>query len=366
MISLEKNSDDWSNWSVTINNTIYKLGNVGSMYSDKTYDVWLDEGHLPLSILKEINISKLPSELILHFYAANGELGKNVEYISLCTHPEERHLSYTWEINTIEWKGYINPFIIRDAVAEYLTIHLYNGSKDKINVDNEDAIASIIFDVDFTDDNLWHVINNIKNDINNALSEVEEKLIVDEYSNKIVAKFEFDSTVQQACSSYLFYFIEFLKDMGINADGNIRTHGNRVLFTVEPKSKEESLLVISKALSIYLSTPEIDTKDIKYLNQNPDPLTELKVEKLKSEIDRLKSSLRTSEALVRYQDSLLSNTTYQEILPKSPIDGLCEVYIDNEKQEKESFLGGAIKLGVYKKAGVEIDWKLLLQYFSRK
>ncbi len=97
MINLEKNADDWSDWSVTINNTIYKLGNVGSMYSDKTYDVWLDEGHLPLSILKEMSISKLPSELILYFYAANGELGKNVEYISLCTHPEERHLSYTWE-----------------------------------------------------------------------------------------------------------------------------------------------------------------------------------------------------------------------------------------------------------------------------
>lgn len=368
MIKLDKCSDDWKEWQVTIDGNSFNLGDIGSSYSENTFDIHLESNFIPLSSLPTLSLSDIPRELVINLDGADGGLGKYVRYIFISTYPGEEYFGYVWEIDPEKWESPLNPFMIRDELAKHLVHSLCDDDPIKVSSENDDYMATIYFNIDYhlPSEDLLSAIEMVKNTINVGLERAEEKLLLGGYSNKIVAKFQFAPEAQQACTSYLLYFIEFLRDMGIDADGQIESHESKVLFAVQPKSKDESLTVISQALAMYLSSSEVDTRNITPLVKELDPLTELKIEKLKSEIDRLKSSLRTNEAILRYQDRLLTNSEHVAKLPKQPIEGLSEVYVDDKKLDKGSFLGGGIKLGVYKKAGIEIDWKALISFFSRK
>ncbi|MGP7735791.1 hypothetical protein [Oceanimonas smirnovii] len=368
MIELDKTSEDWKEWQVTIDGNSYNLGDIGSRYSENTFDIHLDGDFIALSSLLSGSLSDLPKELVINLDGADGGLGEHVKYILISTYPGEEHFGYVWEIDPEKWESPLNPFMIRDEVANYLLHSLCDGDPKKVQSENDDYMAAIYFNIDYRlpARDLLSAVELVKNAINVGLESAEEKLLLGGYSNKIVAKFQFAPEAQQACTSYLLYFIEFLRDMGINANGRIENHESKVLFTVEPKSKNESLTVISQALAMYLSSSEVDTGSIAPIVDELDPLTELKIEKLKNEIDRLKSSLRTNEAILRYQDRLLTNSEQVTKLPKQPLEGLCEVYVDDKKQDKGSFLGGGVRLGVYKKAGLEIDWRALISFFSLK
>ncbi|BCL72184.1 hypothetical protein TUMSATVNIG1_41510 [Vibrio nigripulchritudo] len=366
MIKLDRASHDWKEWQVSIDGTSFSLGDIGSPYSENTFDIRLESNFIPLSSLPTPSLSDIPRELVINLGGANGELGKHVTYIFISTYPGEEYFGYVWEIDPEKWESPLNPFMIRDELAKHLVHSLCDGDPKRVSSANDDYMATIYFNIDYSlpNEDLLSTIETVKNTIDVGLEKAEEKLLLGGYSNKIVAKFQFAPEAQQACTSYVLYFIEFLRDMGIDANGQIESHESNVLFTVEPKSKDESLTVISQALAMYLSSSEVDIHNITPSADELDPLTELKIEKLKSEIDRLKSSLRTNEAILRYQDRLLTNSKHTQ-LPKQPLEGLSEVYVDDKKLDKGSFLGGGIKLGVYKKAGIEIDWKALISFFSR-
>ncbi|RYV00961.1 hypothetical protein SOPP22_19420 [Shewanella sp. OPT22] len=369
MIRLEKNGKGWKGWEewqVYVNDVVFDLKEFGSKYDDEQI-YFPDSSKYKLKIT-ELSLNKfgnLPSELLLDIYNDDHSLGKHVANVMFCNSrtPRNKCLSYFWEIKLDTWKGQFNPFLIRDELIKRIKLQQHFSISEKITSDDDLGSAAIFFDLDFDQvDNYQELFTSLAKFLNNSFAEIEEELSIGGFSEKVVARFSFDSQAQQACLSYLNYFIDFLKDIGIQSHSEVKRSSENTIFSIIPDSKETSLQMISDALSFYLNLPRV-SQDISSIGG--DPLTELKVERLKAEIDKLKSSLRTSEAIIKYQEHLLVDGSNSSKL-KEPIDALSDIYVDTEKKDTTEFLNGGIKLGVFKKGGVEFHWGTLLNYFKPK
>tara|TARA_B110000211_G_scaffold222699_1_gene271684 strand:+ start:564 stop:1679 length:1116 start_codon:yes stop_codon:yes gene_type:complete len=369
MIKLKKNNSDWKQWIVEVGELEYLLGETGSVWGDGLYSFPTDETILNISDIETIAFSDLPNELQLDVKNKDGKLGSFVVSILLNNSTDKPYLGYTWEIDPEKWKGHLNPYSVRSELYQILnTDTQYSIDISPSSISNDFGCATLFFEVASESINdIWCNKEKFSNFLDESLKLAEERVLVGGVSQKVVAKFSFDKNAEQACSTYLMYFIEFLRDLGINAESSFNKDNGDVIFSIIPKDKDTALLQISEALSFYMKLPNSSFNDMP--DNNYDPIAELKLEKLRSEIERLKSSLRINEALIRYQDTLISDqiitksNTVTTSFQKEPIDGLSYIYVDDNKQDKDTFLGGGVKLGVMKKAGIEIDWKALINYF---
>lgn len=73
--------------------------------------------------------------------------------------------------------------------------------------------------------------------------------------NSVIASFCFPETLKGPCGQYLWYFADFLKDLGINATSKINDEAGRILFSVTPNDDLEALDKIREALAVYLTLP---------------------------------------------------------------------------------------------------------------
>lgn len=366
MIQLVKNGENWKEWIVVVDDKSFVLGENGSQYSDVVFNFDPTNLNLTASMLIDLNVTDLPQELSITFYNVDDILGKYISSITLCTHPDYLYWGYTWEIEPENSEVFYNPYVLRNEVHKILRDRVCSDNPNSAQI-SDDFGACIFFDVDpsYWNQGLALGIERIKEHINDAVEDSERVLALGGYTNKVVASFNVSPTYQQACSSYLHYFTEFLRDIGVNADSKLDNYNGKILLSITPRDKEESLKLIAEALSLYLNSSEVNTDSI--IPTNLDPLAEFKIDKFKGEIDRLKVNLRSAEAIIKYQDSLLVSRSEDHLqLPRTPIEGLCEVQINEYKQDKKEFLNGAIKLGVFNKAGVELDWSRLIDYFSSK
>jgi hypothetical protein len=377
MIKLNNKDPDWKNWIVQVNDKEYLLGENGYPWGGDIYSFpSRSEEKLTIDLLGNLNFCDIPPQLQLDVTNSNDTLGKYVRSILLVNSKEEAFLGYTWEIDPSNWDGNLNPYLIRDMMFEVLN----SQSEFPINISKESSIsnemdtAALHFDIKKSEiTKFWNNKNIFSNFLNESVTLAEEKVAIGGFINKVVAKFEFDEYSQQTFSTYLMYFIEFLKDLGIETNGEFKKKGNSLIFSITPKNKDVALTQISEALAFYLKLPQINLNDVSDVSDvNSNPIAELKLEKLRSEIERLKSNQRINEALLKYQDSLIYklNSNQLKVIeqPKinAPIDSVSYIYVDDKKQEKKSFLSGGIKLGVMKKAGIEIDWSSLIGHFRSK
>lgn len=86
----------------------------------------------------------------------------------------------------------------------------------------------------------------------------EKHLTTNLNRGSLVTFFDFPPTVKVACEQYLQYFIQFLDDLGIEADSELTSTAGKVLFSVTPRSDEEALEAIQGALAAYLELPKGD------------------------------------------------------------------------------------------------------------
>ncbi len=373
MILLDKVSPDSAKWVVKVGGGEYILGEHGDYNEDDTY-IFPVSSALELNIrdFKDFELQDLPSELTLIINNYGRILGNNISCIWLNSSNNKPSLVYYWEIETHEWEGSLNPYALRN------TIHgiLENDVEYFINFEsnpryNEGGSATLCIEIkaDSIEEH-WDKREKFATFLNDSFDLAEEKVSVGGFSEKVVAKFNFNKESLHAYSAYISYFIEFLKDIGIDAAGEFKHDSDSIVLSISPNNKDIALTNISEALSAYLKLPSISIETD--LVSNLDPISEFKFEKLRSEIERLKSSLRVSEALVKYQDTLISHhETNKSVVSINSrkndiIDGLSYVYVDDKEQEKKSFLGGGIKLGVFTKFGVDFDLSKILSHFQSK
>ncbi len=133
-------------------------------------------------------------------------------------------------------------------------------------------------------------------------------------TNSIVTYFQFPEEIKIASKQYLIYFAQFLSDIGITADTEIKEELSKTLFKVTPKDGKESLDKIREALTLYLNTPG-DENALTILETNSD----VAAIQLNANILHFKSQLMLAQSAMQMKDAAieslkLSNYEYSKML----------------------------------------------------
>lgn len=191
-----------------------------------------------------------------------------------------------------------------------------------------------------TKDYFYSIFNIFKIEFNKSITKLleEEKFKPQNLYNT----FTFPPEIQNSCEQYLQYFVQFLKDIGINAETNIESKAHETLFTVIPKDGEEALDKIREALDMYLSLP-----------QNPEFETvvaefpDLGVQQLASQVYFLKSQLVMLNATLQMKDATIKSLQLTNYQQKTVIDSQ-----QTKAKNEEEIAGGLAKVK-------EVDLKII-------
>ncbi len=85
--------------------------------------------------------------------------------------------------------------------------------------------------------------------------EATAHLLAAQHANSLVETFHFPPAIATACTQYLEYFVQFLADLGIQAEAEVQHKAAEVLFRVTPADGREVLERVREALDAYLHLP---------------------------------------------------------------------------------------------------------------
>ena len=204
-------------------------------------------------------------------------------------------------------------------------------------------------DLEIIDDEFNEALDTIYN----LVLQTKQDLLSSLDTNSVVTFFKFPDDLRTSCKQYLIYFAQFLADIGINADTEIKEEYKQTLFKVTPTDKTQSLELIRQALTIYLHAPSFNTFAAQ-IETNSD----IALLQWESNIYHLKAQLALATSIIQAKDSTieslqLSNFQYKQIL---------ESHSKSNHQNKEDIIKGIISVDKYETKGVSIN---LAEIFRR-
>lgn len=188
-------------------------------------------------------------------------------------------------------------------------------------------------------------------------------------SESVVLQFDFPEDVRVACEQYLLYFVQFLKDLGVDATAELQHYAGEVLFAVTPKDKTDALDKIRTALETYLRLPMNDFSG--------GGETSITVQRLASNIYHLRGQLALAQAVLEAKDATIEAqrvTINQQPLPQ--LDG--EIMVSSIKEEppppadsnREEVLDGMAEITKYEGKGFAVNlpeiYRRLKRLFDEK
>jgi len=210
-------------------------------------------------------------------------------------------------------------------------------------------------------------------DLNGA---VERELTANLNKNSLVTFFDFPPTVRVACEQYLQYFIQFLDDLGIEADSELSSDAGRVLFSVTPRSGEEALATIQNALSAYLELPkdtpmgggEIMAGDIALIQLRAN------ISHLQGQLTIAQGMAQLGQATIQAKDATITAQateiamyqSYQMVRGNQSDLTQIEQAPSKTKPDSEPLFGNSVKVVPLRIKGIEIDLPNLLRNLKRK
>lgn len=180
----------------------------------------------------------------------------------------------------------------------------------------------------------------------------EAELIKTLHESSVVMRFDFPEEVRIPCEQYLLYFVQFLKDLGVEATAELQHQAGQLLFAVTPTNKDEALDKIREALGTYLQLPSNPGGDSMNVEQ------EVAVQRLAANIDHLKSQLRLAHAELRLAGATMQTqqVTINHLLSGEVIvESIKDVTTKTDRDSKEELLGGTVALTKYNLKGVELN-----------
>jgi len=120
-------------------------------------------------------------------------------------------------------------------------------------------------------------------------------------SKAINLVFDFPSPIKNACEQYLLYFVQFLSDLGIEANAEIREQASSVLFSVTPVDEKEALEKIYEALQTYLGLPLAPDFAVA-----ASQVRDIAVSQLQSNVLHLQSQLMLAKAAMQMKNATLA------------------------------------------------------------
>lgn len=193
-------------------------------------------------------------------------------------------------------------------------------------------------------------------------------------SEAVVAQFHFPAEVAVPCEQYLMYFVQFLRDLGVEAKADLQHDAGNVLFAVTPRNKDIALDKIHEALAVYLQLPT-----------NPGmgggmiAVGDIQGQQLMANVQHLQGQLMLANAVLQAKDAALEAKdatiqTHQITITQQQKALGGEVLYDSlqrieggqpkkEEKDKEELLGGTVALTKYEGKGYEVNIPKIYRYF---
>jgi len=191
--------------------------------------------------------------------------------------------------------------------------------------------------------------------LKSIIEEAEKLLAATARKNSVTTFFSFPPGVKTSCEQYLLYFVQFLEDMGIKANAEIKEDAQKVLFSVTPADGPSALEQIRQALEIYIKLPGMpgfSTSASQYPNLAVQQL-HANILHLQSQLTLAKVSLQAQEATI--ESLQLSNFQYRQLLSSEA----------KPKPKTEPLVGDTIHVTEIEGKGVKIDLPLILNRLKR-
>lgn len=184
----------------------------------------------------------------------------------------------------------------------------------------------------------------------------------------VVLQFDFPEEVKIPCEQYLIYFVQFLKDLGVEATAELQHEAGQVLFAVTPTDQDTALDKIRAALEIYLRLSASPINDSSALNN------EIAVQRLIGEIQSLQSRLTLARAEIQFKDKTIEAQQFiidrQRLSGDVMLESLKNVTPQPPKEDKEELLGGIVEITKYEGKGVNVNFaevfRRLKEYLAKK
>jgi hypothetical protein len=182
--------------------------------------------------------------------------------------------------------------------------------------------------------------------IEELLAKTNKNLLESSNAEAVLTYFQFPDELKTACKQYLVYFAQFMADLGIAVDTEIKEELHHTLFKVVPNNREESLDKIREALSIYLNAPNDNTFHSQALDQK-----DIAVRQWEANIFHLKSQLSLAGSIIQAKDATiqmleLSNYQYKQLL---------ESHSSKKETDKEEIIQGILSVNKFEGKGFTID-----------
>jgi hypothetical protein len=247
------------------------------------------------------------------------------------------------------------------SLAKQFEININELANEKIKYwqDDEDSMLNGFGIEYFPSNDSLNIESESKTllDIAEALvGKTNKNLLTSIDSEAVLTYFQFPEDIKTACKQYLVYFTQFIADMGIVVDTELKEELNQTLFKIIPKDKDESLDRIREALSIYLNAPSDPNFQVQVSNQ-----TDIAVKQWEANFYHLKSQLSLATSIIQAKDSTiemlqLSNYQYRQLL---------ESHSAKKECEKEELIKGIVSVKKYEGKGFSIDFAEIFRRLKR-
>lgn len=194
------------------------------------------------------------------------------------------------------------------------------------------------------------------------VDEIDNRLASGSSRRSVVRLFSFPEEVAFTCQQYLLYFVQFLRDLGIDASSELKHEAGRVLFSVTPNNKEGALDTIRTALNVFLRLPASPVTS--------DMNSEIAVQRLEAQVLRFQSDLKLASAELQAKNATIEANTLTIDIQKRLLNG--EILLNSMKNvspkdkdaDREELFGGTVALTVYKKGGAEISLAKIFRWLK--
>ncbi len=221
---------------------------------------------------------------------------------------------------------------------------------------------SIMFSYPENDNSPKHHIDIISSELKRIHNRVLIQIDRIYSTGSFFAHFNFSEKNKKICEQYLMYFGEFLIDLGIDTNTSIREYGNEVLFEVIPKNKNEAIKKIYQAFEIFLSLPKYENQIS--ITTSKGLIGEIKIKKLLSVIEHLKSQLSLSKQLVEIREkeiSVIRDMYNSNIIESSLVD-----MRGKSKEENIYLFDKTVTIKPYKGKFFEINLPKIINKITKK
>ncbi|HEY2496989.1 MAG TPA: hypothetical protein VGK24_07965 [Candidatus Angelobacter sp.] len=177
----------------------------------------------------------------------------------------------------------------------------------------------------------------------------------------LVTFFDFPAELKASCQQYLVYFVQFLEDLGIKANSEIKEDAGHILFSVTPADGPNALGKIKDALEAYLDLPRNPE-----FNATAEEFSDIAVSQLKANVFFLKSQLALAQATLETKNATIEALNFTVFQQRQLLtESVLNESVQESEKDCEPIVGDTVHLTKYEGKFLKVDLPTILRRLKR-